>query len=324
MSNNNQVAAKYRPLILTNSIDGTADVFSKIMLEKGESFFRWNIDLWDDYEIEFNGNEFNLTEPTGRRISTSDANSILIWRKPLIELMSFEKSNLAESDKEQARSQMRHCMLALVAVMRASKRLRLVEPHADRRLPKLFQLKEARDFFRVPSTSFSVLGSSVDMAEEVVSKSLGDLAVGQDGIFYTTRVRIDELFRPYPWFLQEALLGGQDITCVHIFGENYFYECDFHRDNSSIDWRVEINSDSQSAWRRMEHKKIREWKDAVNGYMRRVGLYYGRLDFILKDGVLIFLECNSNGQFGWLDDSNNYQLHRAFLAAANNPASAVS
>ena len=43
-------------LILTNSFDGTADIVSKILTQKEIKFLRWNIDLWNDYEIIFDQN----------------------------------------------------------------------------------------------------------------------------------------------------------------------------------------------------------------------------------------------------------------------------
>ena len=45
-------------LILTNSFDGTADIISQILTKKKIKFLRWNIDLWDDYEIIFNESDF--------------------------------------------------------------------------------------------------------------------------------------------------------------------------------------------------------------------------------------------------------------------------
>jgi D-alanine-D-alanine ligase-like ATP-grasp enzyme len=95
------------------------------------------------------------------------------------------------------------------------------------------------------------------------------------------------------------------------------------RNEAAIDWRVEINTANQSIWRRLRHARMTEWESAVNRYMNGVGLHYGRLDFILRDDELFFLECNSNGQFGWLDDMESLALHREFLAAALDSASVV-
>ena len=45
-------------------------------------------------------------------------------------------------------------------------------------------------------------------------------------------------------------------------------------------------------------------------------LHYGRLDFIVDEaGHFEFLEVNSNGQFGWLDDPQTGWLHERILDA---------
>ena len=49
--------------------------------------------------------------------------------------------------------------------------------------------------------------------------------------------------------------------------------------------------------------------------MREFGLNYGRLDFIEENDIFYFLECNANGQFGWLDDKKTLYLHKKFVEA---------
>jgi D-alanine-D-alanine ligase-like ATP-grasp enzyme len=73
----------------------------------------------------------------------------------------------------------------------------------------------------------------------------------------------------------------------------------------------------------LEDKNLAEWSSAVREYMQALRLNYGRLDFILHDDELYFLECNTNGEFGWLDDSQSLTLHRKFLDAALNKNTTV-
>jgi hypothetical protein len=309
--------------IPTNSVDGTTDALLQIAAETGVSLFRWNIDLWQDYEICFDGEHFRFSDPLGRTVDVLGDDVFLLWRKPFTSLMNFDELSLESADREQARVQVGQCLQAVVALMRPLRRVRLVEPYADRRLPKLCQLRLAREFFAVPTSLFSVRDFSMPFGFSVVAKPLGDPSVGESRIFYTRPVDPDCLFRPFPWFLQQALIGGQDITCAYILGQSHFYVCDYKRDASAIDWRVEINTESPSVWQKCDHPDRLEWESAVNRYMFKVGLHFGRLDFILQGDVLYFLECNTNGQFGWLDDFETLGLHREFLAAACNPAAVV-
>jgi hypothetical protein len=311
-------------LIPTNSVDGTCDGLMQIARETGLPVFRWNIDLWQHYETSFDGKHFYLSDPTGRKIDATADEVFLLWRKPFTDLMNFDGLPLVAADQAQAKAQVGQWLQALVALMKPQRRVRLVEPYADRRLPKLYQLWQAREFFAVPPSHFSMREMPTAFGPEMITKPLGDPSVGEQNIFYTRRVDGTQLFRPYPWFMQQALIGGQDITCAYIAGRSHFYVCDYPRDADAMDWRVEINTEQQSGWRALEHPRRAEWEAAVHGYMQRTGLHYGRLDFILRDDTLYFLECNSNGQFGWLDDMETLALHREFLAAACNPATVVA
>ncbi len=54
----------------------------------------------------------------------------------------------------------------------------------------------------------------------------------------------------------------------------------------------------------------------IRALMVDARLRYGRLDFIVDDaGRFEFLEVNSNGQFGWLDDPQTLWLHERVLDA---------
>jgi hypothetical protein len=310
-------------LIPTNSVDGTCDGLIKIAGETGLKVFRWNIDLWQHYETQFDGQHFIFADPTGRAIDATDDEVVLLWRKPFTELMRFDDMPLCPADEEVAKTQMGQWLQAVVALMKAQGRVRLIEPYADRRLPKLYQLWLAREFFAVPASLFSVSAHVDKVGTQIITKPLGNPGVGEHNIFYTRHVDADQLVRPYPWFVQAALIGGHDVTCVYILGQSHLFVCDYARDEEAIDWRVEINTKNQSIWHKLSHSKTIEWEEAINLYMVRSGLYYGRLDFIIKNDTLWFLECNSNGQFGWLDDMDTLTLHRKFLAAALNPDSVV-
>jgi hypothetical protein len=311
-------------LIPTNSVDGTCDALVRILKETGQPFFRWNVDLWQHYETFFDGACFLFTDPTGRTVDATSTDVVLLWRKPFTDLMTFEALPLETADQALAKAQIGQWLQALTGLMKPEGRVRLVEPYADRRLPKLYQLWIAKNFFAMPRSCFSVNEQPSTFGPMMITKPLGDPSVGEQNIFYTQRIDGAQLFRPYPWFVQEALVEGRDITCVHILGHSHFYECDFLRGEEAIDWRVEINTENQSGWHPLQHPRLAEWVESVNGYMKLAGLHYGRLDFILQRDTLYFLECNSNGQFGWLDDVNTLALHREFLAAACSQSSVVS
>lgn len=310
-------------LILTNSTDGTCDSLVYLLKQRGVPFFRWNVDLWRHYEINVTQATFSITDPLGRSINLAHGKALLLWRKPFITQMSFDDLSVGAEDQDFARMQIQQWLHFVVVRMMSDGRVRLIEPYADRRLPKLFQLHEAINFFSVPPYLFSIHGSSDTFWSMAIAKSLGDPSVGSQNIFYTRRVNSGDLLRPYPWFLQAALVEGFDVTCVYINGRSHFFECGFARSENSIDWRTEINTEGQSSWHPLQSTSLDLWSDAVAAYMKRLNLLYGRLDFIRQSDRLFFLECNSNGQFGWLDESESLPLHNEFLDAVLDPQAQV-
>lgn len=181
------------------------------------------------------------------------------------------------------------------------------------KLTKIRQLRVAKKYFDILPYEFSILNDNKKI-QNSITKPLEDSKVGEE-ILYTTRLNQGNAYRPFPWFFQKGLLNGKDITCVYIDNEVFFYECEFKRSNKNIDWRTEINKKKQSKWKKFEHKKLTFYKKGVLSLMNNFELNYGRLDFILADNTLYFLECNPNGQFGWLDDFSTLKLHKKFLNA---------
>ena len=298
-------------LILTNSFDGTSDIISKILKEKKIPFIRWNIDLWENYEISFNKDFFEIRDSVNNKVSSKNKLKVL-WRKPFIDYLDFKKNlKLSKDDKSYARNEIKNILASILAITRTNSKLNFIDPLDEYKTPKLYQLKLAKKYFKIPNYEFSILNSK-RMIKNSIAKPLGNSEVGKK-ILYTTRVDQKKVFRPYPWFFQQAIDRGTDVTCVYICGNIYFYECDFKRNKKSIDWRKEINTKNQSKWHKLEHKKLKYLKNQTKKFMQNLKLNYGRLDFIKKKNNFYFLECNPNGQFGWLDDIKKFTLHKKFV-----------
>jgi hypothetical protein len=270
--------------------------------------FRWNVDLWEHYEIRIENGRCEFIDPTGRSVDLYSDDVFLLWRKPFVDLAIDAEQRLSAENWEFAKSELRQILLSVEAVFRARNRTVFIEPYADRRLPKLLQLKMASDFFDVPPYSFSVRSNF--LADPIIIKPLGNAQIGKN-IFYTTKSSSTSLLRPFPWFSQRAILGGSDITCVYLGGDVNFFQCEFIRGPTSVDWRREIGSEKQSVWNPIDLGN--EINHSVRRLMKKFDLAFGRLDFVKDKEKLFFLECNSNGQFGWLDNSE-LRLHRRFAA----------
>lgn len=302
-------------LILSNSVDGTADALVSLMGGIGIRAFRWNIDLWEDYELALNDSGLLFSGPIQDPIYISATSTKLIWRKPFVEYITKRnESKINEEDIVFLRNQTRAFLQEISAYFRSKQRL-FIDPISENIWPKLKQLSLAKNYFPVPNYDFSFRKPSAGFTNsnnKFITKPLGNPSVGKD-VFYTKQIDPSGLERPFPWFLQEAIVGGRDATAVFIDETVRLFLCHFNRDEKNLDWRVEINSELQSPWEQVSvptdlHKQICE-------FMRSMGLRYGRLDFIKIDNNYLFLECNINGQFGWLDNEN-LSIHKDFLSAA--------
>lgn len=305
-----------RLLILSNSIDGTSDALAAICQARGLTFFRWNVDLWPSYHWRISEEQIVVTDPTGRQFEISNQ-TVVLQRKPFLDLVSG--SNPVTEPIE--RGQIRGILHFLEAFARRNNQLKLVEPGADRRLPKLVQLREAEKYFAVPKWE---LASHFETSSwlRAVTKPLTESALSDGKIFYTSRVNVATLEKNIPWLVQEEIIGATDVTALFVNGKSYFFECDLKRDEV-VDWRTTINSSSPTKWRRLEGP---EWTSHGISLLRLMdfwNLKFSRVDFLRDaNGTLWFLECNSNGQFGWLDNSK-YELHNAVLDATLDPSSAI-
>ena len=299
-------------LILTNSFDGSSDIISQILIEKKIKFLRWNIDLWDNYEIIFDENNFTISDPLNNTISSNNSLKVL-WRKPFTNYINNNpKHKISESDLTFAGSEIKSVIHSIISLNRESRK-NFIDPIDEIKLPKLKQLKIAKKYFEILPYEFSIIKSHLSI-KDAITKPLGNSEVGKK-ILYTTKINQRDVLRPYPWFFQKAISKGKDVTAVFIDGEVFFYYCEFRRNEQSIDWRVEINKEDQAKWVLLKHNKLNELKEKTKSLMREFGLNYGRLDFIEENDIFYFLECNANGQFGWLDDKKTLYLHKKFVEA---------
>lgn len=299
-------------LILTNSFDGTADIISQILTKKKIKFLRWNIDLWDNYEIIFNQNSFKITDPLNNSVSSNNLLKVL-WRKPFLDYIKTNPHHkINDADLKFAGTEIKSVLYSILSFTRNTIG-NFIDPIDELRLPKLKQLEVAKKYFEILPYEFSIIKSHLNI-ENSISKPLGNPGVGNK-ILYTTKVKQKDVMRPYPWFFQKVIENGRDVTAVFIDEEVFFYYCEFKRNQTSIDWRVEINEKEQSKWFLLEHKSLDNLKEKTKALMKEFKLKYGRLDFIEENDNFYFLECNPNGQFGWLDDFNTSHLHNKFVDA---------
>jgi hypothetical protein len=199
--------------------------------------------------------------------------------------------------------------------------LRLIEPAAPRRVGRLAQMRVAREFFAVPDWS---VGWGVRwpagrrMVKRFTTEALGP---ERDRYIYVQSVEAERLSPDWPWLTQEVASGVRDATALYVHGRCFGFEMEAMRAELEVeDWRTRVGAHAD-AWRGWDLPA--GFAEHIGSYMERLGLRFGRLDFLNGEGEPSFLEVNPNGQFGWLDDPRGWPLHRAVLEAALDPSSSI-
>lgn len=306
-------------LLLSNSIDGTADVIVGLCAERAQPVFRFNINLWAQYRFAWTHDGFAFHDPAGRTVA-SDAITACLWRRPSLR-DTPEWEGGSPDDRAATEAELHTLVREMADWARARGLLRLIEPAGPRRVGRLAQMRVAREFFAVPewSAGWGIRWpSGRRMVKRLTTEGVGKAG---DRFIYVQSVEADRLSPDWPWLLQEAAPGSRDATVLYVRGRCFGFEMAETRSDLDVeDWRIRNDS---------YHDRWRPWDlppdlaPRICEYMGRLGLHFGRLDFIVGDDGVWFLEVNPNGQFGWLDDPDGWPLHNAVLDAVLDPASAV-
>lgn len=273
-----------KTLIITNSFDVTTD----LLIEQigTENIFRLNFDLLDDYSILINDFSFKINSPI-KEISENEISKVY-WRKP------FSVSNKLSEYEYQEKKQI---VRGIFNILFVQGKAIITNPYKDFAIGKLLQLRVAKNYFNVPK--WELILNHKSSFSKCVAKSLSSTVIDDNKIFFTTIVETDQLDLKEPWHLQEYLDKKKDITVVYIYGEIFAFELD--------------NSSGQVDWRKNQLKTGNSWNPhilnsnlskSVLGFMKKMNLCYGRLDFILYEEQYFFLEVNINGQWAFLDLNN--------------------
>jgi len=306
-------------LLLSVSIDRTADVLVALCGERGLPVFRFNVDLWQSYCFIWTREGFVIRDPTGRSVSSNDVSACL-WRRPSLRYTPDWQGGTAD-DREATEAELSALVREIGEWARAAARLRLIEPTATRRVGRLTQMTVGAEFFTVPEW-IAGWGFRRPQGRRMV-KRLAPEALGsaRNQFIYVQSVDAERLSPDYPWVTQDIGRGARDATVLFVHGRCFGFEMERTRDELAVeDWRTLIGAEGDR-WKTWALAP--EVQEKIIAYMGRLGLRYGRLDFLVDEDEVTFLEVNANGQFGWLDDPNGWPLHNAVLDAALDPTSTI-
>jgi hypothetical protein len=189
-------------------------------------------------------------------------------------------------------------------------------------LNKFIVLKQAQEVgLLVPSTYIinrrEQLVEVRDMEGDIISKSIYDPLIicskEKNYTMYTTLVREQDLLGIpdsfLPSMIQKAIPKQFEVRTFFLMGECFSMAIMSQADQATaMDYR-KYNFDNPNRFLPFQLPADIEGK--IRDLMRKLSLNTGSIDFILTpDDEYIFLEVNPTGQFGMVDYSCNYGLHK--------------
>lgn len=313
-------------LIVTSKRDGHVEAVSKHLTAQGASWARINIeDFATNVEIDVTpaaGSGWLRVKDSGKEIKLQEVGAVWYRKPDPVALQHFDMDSAA---LEYVEAEFTEVILGLYALF--SRAYWINNPFSTRIAHrKLLQLKTAVDVgFTVPHTLVTnrpeaALEFAAQIDGDLAIKSLGAISVMQDQVgsalqygIFTRRVSSADLVEfsdkigYMPTLFQQFVPKDSElrITCV---GEQVF-ACRIQTragDITSDDYRFDTPN--------LQHTAIEcpDLTSRLHAYMKAFGLNFGCFDFIVsKTGEAIFLECNCNGQWLWVQDRTGQPIGEA-------------
>lgn len=290
-------------LVLTHSKDVTTDVVLEKLLDL--EVFRFNIDLWKDYDWHVDQKTFLLRDPLGRTCTDEKTHAVYL-RKLLFDPVLIDVP-AGGSEEAWTRGEVEALWLGLRDLAMETQRLALVHPSPFGRWNKIRQMRVAAQYFRVPD--WSAYHSKIcPLPDPIVVKSFGQSNTGNGGILAVREVDFTQLSPDYPWFVQQSItLATHDVTVACVGKKLFAYQLS-RESFEGQDCRFP-SALQELPWQRFELTTNEE--ESIRSFMQATGFTYGRIDFLRDSEGLWFLEVNPNGQFAWLDPESQDGLIEA-------------
>lgn len=298
-------------LLITDSKDGLSNELALLIGE--QAFFRFNVDLWYNYDIEINNEYWLIKDPIGREIKSNQNRNVLI-RKPFQTFFSDAvfPSNIQDNQKHWTLNQVQQTVYELCLIEKSKGNIKLIDFHQPFYLGKSVQMIFGAKYFNVPKWKIFWSSSNYKVEDNYCVKSLQSSAFSDGTFLFTKGIENNSyLEKNYPWFIQKKIDAEFDLTVLYINGECFAFTLNRSQIND-LDWRKEIFSKDLN-WNFTVIST--ELTNYIKQFMTDMNLKFGRLDFLIDhEDNYWFLEVNDNGEWGWLDEFFEFGLYESFLA----------
>lgn len=280
-------------LLITSSFDLTADYL--ITKYSDIEFFRFNLDLFHDYDISVTPD--GVTFKNSTRTLLLDKTVSIYFRKPsLPELKGLPKEHILFCHRE--------IYSFIEGIIDSFEGVIMSRPSVLRQANnKILQaLIASKAGFVMPK--FLISNSQAEVKDKCQASThiVKPIATGEIRLKdYKEIIQTNILNKDIPLtdlnycpaYFQEYIDKEFDLRITFV-GEHY-WPVKIISDNN-VDWRVSGSS------RSYELVEVPDFIIAsCQKMMKELGLNFGCFDFVIKDGIYYFLEVNANGQWAWLE-----------------------
>ena len=311
-------------LLITNKQDVTVDFIVQELKSRRCSYFRLNTeDIPECIDIAFSINQHQYLLYDKKKdlvVNLSDVSSVY-YRRPRISDLNYIV-DISKQERIYLRSELTFMLDGVYKTLREAFwindvfRIREAEN-------KIYQLQLAKEIgFNIPD---SIITNKASTVTEFFSRHISDYIIKpiksgnicpQDGskIIFTSQIEKNTIDRKrlvsFPIYIQNKIEKAFDIRCIVVKDKVYAAKIDSQgSETGKVDWRRSENF--------LPHERIQLPKGiqekAIN-LTERLGLVFSAIDLVLdKEGNFIFLECNPNGQWAWIEKRLGYSISKSIV-----------
>lgn len=321
-------------LIITNEADIHPNPVIDILNSQKLPFFRFNTDkILTDYDVLYEiSNERTFFEIKYKKydISINSEQITCVWeRRPMEPLATYD-----HYDDEKVKKVILDEADGFIKFFRysLSNVFWLGHPIIERQAgSKILQKIVAKNIgFQIPDTIFSNQFTSIKKFENksVAIKPISSFdieATGGNIVFYTRKKHYSDLlnigensFRNNINFLEEYIEKDYELRVTVIKDSCFSAKIESQKlgaEKGAIDWRQ--GYDNGITFTKTEIPQEIELKCSL--FLQHFNLNFGCFDFIVtKTNNYIFLECNTNGQWMWLEEEAKLPISEAIAQIFEN------
>lgn len=321
-------------LIITNEADIHPNPVIDILNGKNLSFFRLNTDkILTDYDVSYEiSNErtfFKIKYKNHNKSITSEQITSVWERRPMEPLATYD-----HYDDQKVRKVILDEADGFIKFFRysLSNVFWLGHPIIEREAgSKILQKIVAKKIgFKIPDTIFSNQFSSIKMFtnKTIAIKPISSFDLetrGGNVVFYTRKKHYNDLlnigenpFRNNINFLEEYIEKDYELRVTVVKNNCFSAKIEsqkLEKEKGAIDWRQ--GYENGITFTKTEISQ--EIKLKCSLFLQHFKLNFGCFDFIVdRNGDYIFLECNTNGQWMWLEEEANLPISEAIAQIFEN------